>query len=139
VEGVGDHGCEYMTGGTVVVLGRTGRNFGAGMSGGIAFVLDEFGEFEHGGQCNTGMVELAHVTDRGELELLRRLVEQHARYTGSARAKRELGRWERAQRLFVAVVPTEYRKALERRADADAATAARRGLVIGEIGSARHG
>ena len=137
VEGVGDHGCEYMTGGTVVVLGRTGRNFGAGMSGGIAFVLDEFSELEQ--QCNTGMVELAHVTDSGELALLRRLVEQHARYTGSARAKRELGRWERAQRLFVAVVPTEYRKALERRADADAATAisaARRGMVIGE---ARHG
>jgi glutamate synthase domain-containing protein 3 len=86
-----------------------------------------------------GLVELAHVTDRGELELLRRLVEQHARYTGSARAKRELGRWERAQRLFVAVVPTEYRKAMERQADADAANAvpaARRGLVIGE---ARHG
>jgi glutamate synthase domain-containing protein 3 len=133
VEGVGDHGCEYMTGGTVVVLGRTGRNFAAGMSGGMAFVLDEFSELEQ--QCNTGMVELAHVTDFGQLELLRRLVEQHARYTGSARAKRELGRWERSQRLFVAVVPTEYRKALERRADADAANAspaARRGLVIGE-------
>jgi glutamate synthase (NADPH) large chain len=137
VEGVGDHGCEYMTGGTVVVLGRTGRNFAAGMSGGIAFVLDEFEELEQ--QCNKGMVELSHVTDSGDLALLRRLVEQHARYTGSARAKRELGRWERAQRLFVAVVPTEYRKALERRADADAATAARRGLVVGEIGSARHG
>jgi glutamate synthase domain-containing protein 3 len=133
VEGVGDHGCEYMTGGTVVVLGRTGRNFAAGMSGGVAFVLDEFSELEQ--QCNTGMVELAHVTDFGQLELLRRLVEQHARYTGSARAKRELGRWERSQRLFVAVVPTEYRKALERRADADAANASpatRRGLVIGE-------
>jgi glutamate synthase (NADPH/NADH) large chain len=137
VEGVGDHGCEYMTGGTVVVLGRTGRNFAAGMSGGIAFVLDEFEELAQ--QCNTGMVELAHVTDSGELALLRRLVEQHARYTGSGRAKRELGRWDRAQRLFVAVVPTEYRKALERQADADAANATpatRRGLVIGE---ARHG
>jgi len=137
VEGVGDHCCEYMTGGTVVVLGRTGRNFAAGMSGGIAFVLDEFGELEQ--QCNTGMVELARVTDSGELALLRRLVEQHARYTGSARAKRELGRWERAERLFFAVVPTEYRKALMQRANADAANmipATRRGLVIGE---ARHG
>jgi glutamate synthase domain-containing protein 3 len=137
VEGVGDHGCEYMTGGTVVVLGRTGRNFAAGMSGGVAFVLDEFAELEQ--QCNKGMVELSHVTDFGELEALRRLVEQHARYTGSARAKRELGRWDRAQKLFVAVVPTEYRKALERRADADAAAAnvaGRRGLVVGE---ARHG
>jgi glutamate synthase domain-containing protein 3 len=107
------------------------------MSGGMAFVLDEFSELEQ--QCNMGMVELAHVTDFGQLDLLRRLVEQHARYTGSARAKRELGRWDRAQRLFVAVVPTEYRKALERKADADAANAspaARRGLVIGE---ARHG
>jgi glutamate synthase (NADPH/NADH) large chain len=137
VEGVGDHCCEYMTGGTVVVLGRTGRNFAAGMSGGIAFVLDEFGELEQ--RCNTGMVELARVTDSGELALLRRLVEQHARYTGSARAKRELGRWERAERLFFAVVPTEYRKALMQRANADAANmipATRRGLVIGE---ARHG
>jgi glutamate synthase (NADPH/NADH) large chain len=137
VEGVGDHGCEYMTGGTVVVLGRTGRNFGAGMSGGVAFVLDEFGELEQ--QCNKALVELGPVTDSAQLDMLRRLVEQHARYTGSARAKRELGRWERAQRLFVAVVPTEYRKALERKADADAinaAPAARRGLVIGE---ARHG
>jgi glutamate synthase domain-containing protein 2/glutamate synthase domain-containing protein 3 len=137
VEGVGDHGCEYMTGGTVVVLGRTGRNFAAGMSGGIAFVLDEFGELER--RCNTGLVELSHVTDSGQRELLRHLVEQHARYTDSARAKRELGRWEKAEKLFVAVVPTEYRKALERQAEADAANvipAARRRLVIGEI---RHG
>ena len=137
VEGVGDHGCEYMTGGTVVVLGRTGRNFAAGMSGGVAFVLDEFEELEQ--QCNKGLVEIAHVTDLGELALLRRLVEQHARYTGSGRAKRELGRWDRAQHLFVTVVPTEYRKALERKAEADAANAipaARRGFVIGE---ARHG
>ncbi|MEO8580503.1 MAG: glutamate synthase large subunit, partial [Gemmatimonadales bacterium] len=138
VEGVGDHGCEYMTGGTVIVLGRTGRNFAAGMSGGIAFVLDEFGELEQ--QCNTGMVELAPVTDVSERELLRRLVEQHARYTGSARAKRELGQWDRAQKRFVAVVPREYRQALKVRSDADAAAAntniARRGLAIGD---ARHG
>jgi glutamate synthase domain-containing protein 3 len=124
VEGVGDHGCEYMTGGTVIVLGRVGRNFAAGMSGGTAFVLDEFGEMER--QCNMGLVDVGPVTEFGELERLRRLVEQHARYTGSARAKRELGRWERAGRLFVAVVPTEYRKALERSA-------------IREIGSVRHG
>jgi glutamate synthase domain-containing protein 2/glutamate synthase domain-containing protein 1/glutamate synthase domain-containing protein 3 len=121
VEGVGDHGCEYMTGGTVVVLGRTGRNFAAGMSGGIAFVLDEFGELES--RCNAAMVELTRVTARSDRELLRRLVEQHARYTGSARAKRELGRWEVSQRHFVAVVPREYRQALERRADAAAAAA----------------
>ncbi len=137
VEGVGDHGCEYMTGGTVVVLGRTGRNFAAGMSGGIAFVLDEFGELEQ--QSNTGLVELHRLTDSAHRHLLRELVERHARYTGSARAKRELGQWERAQRHFVAVVPTEYRKALERQADADAANvihSGRRGLAIGD---ARHG
>ena len=135
VEGVGDHGCEYMTGGTVVVLGRTGRNFAAGMSGGIAFVLDEFGELEQ--QCNAGMVELAPVTVSTERDLLRRLVEQHARFTGSARAKRELGQWDRSLRHFVAVVPKEYRKALERQSDvAAASTGARRGLFLGE---ARHG
>jgi glutamate synthase domain-containing protein 2/glutamate synthase domain-containing protein 1/glutamate synthase domain-containing protein 3 len=125
VEGVGDHGCEYMTGGTVVVLGRTGRNFAAGMSGGVAFVLDEFGEFEK--QCNSAMVELSRVTTRGDRELLRRLVEQHARYTGSARAKRELGRWEISLRHFLAVVPREYRAALERRGDAAAAAIAATG------------
>jgi glutamate synthase domain-containing protein 2/glutamate synthase domain-containing protein 3 len=128
VEGVGDHCCEYMTGGTVVVLGRTGRNFGAGMSGGIAFVLDESGEFER--RCNGAMVELAQVTDRHDRELLRRLVEQHARYTGSARAKHELGRWEISQRHFVAVMPREYKQALNRRTDA---------IVANVMGSARGG
>jgi glutamate synthase (NADPH/NADH) large chain len=84
------------------------------------------------------LVELAHVTEFGERELLRRLVEQHAHYTGSARAKRELGQWERTLKRFVAVVPREYRQALERQSEADAATAiavGRRGLSIGE---ARH-
>jgi glutamate synthase domain-containing protein 2/glutamate synthase domain-containing protein 3 len=108
VEGVGDHGCEYMTGGTVVVLGRTGRNFAAGMSGGMAFVLDEFGELQK--QCNTQMVQLGPVTDSGDRDMLRHLVEQHARFTGSARAKRELNRWDIALRHFVAVVPNEYRR-----------------------------
>jgi glutamate synthase (NADPH/NADH) large chain len=108
VEGVGDHGCEYMTGGTVVVLGRTGRNFAAGMSGGMAFVLDEFGELQQ--RCNTAMVRLGPVTDAGDRDLLRHLVEQHARFTGSARAKRELGRWDIAQRHFVSVVPLEYQR-----------------------------
>jgi len=108
VEGVGDHGCEYMTGGTVVVLGRTGRNFAAGMSGGLAFVLDEFGELQK--RCNTAMVQLGPVTDSTDRELLRHLVEEHARFTGSARAKRELGRWDIAQRHFVAVVPLEYKR-----------------------------
>ncbi len=113
VEGVGDHGCEYMTGGTVVVLGRTGRNFAAGMSGGMAFVLDEFGEFEK--QCNTAMVDLSRVTRPSDFELLRHLIEQHARFTGSARAKRELARWSVSRRHFIAVIPREYRLALESR------------------------
>jgi glutamate synthase (NADPH) large chain len=120
VEGVGDHGCEYMTGGTVVVLGPTGRNFAAGMSGGVAFVLDEFDQLER--NCNTAMVELTKVTDR-DSELLRRLLRLHARYTGSARAKRELARWEISQRHFVAVVPREYRQALERESNGAAASA----------------
>ena len=130
VEGVGDHGCEYMTGGTVVVLGRTGRNFAAGMSGGIAFVLDEFDELEM--RCNSAMVELTRVTDRADRQLLRRLVEQHARYTGSARAKRELGRWEASQKQFFAVVPHEYRRALDRQRETSVA-------MIGEatMGDAR--
>jgi glutamate synthase domain-containing protein 3 len=136
VEGVGDHGCEYMTGGTVVVLGRVGRNFGAGMSGGTAFVLDEFGELES--QCNKGLVDLVHVAEFGDRELLRRLVEQHALYTGSARAKRELGQWERALKRFVAVVPREYRQAIERQAQADAAAATATGPRGLRIGEARH-
>jgi glutamate synthase (NADPH/NADH) large chain/glutamate synthase (ferredoxin) len=140
VEGVGDHGCEYMTGGTVVVLGRIGRNFAAGMSGGLAFVLDEFDDVKQ--QCNTGLVDLVQVTDFGERDLLRHLVEQHARYTGSARAKRELGQWDRALRSFIVVVPREYRQALERQSDSAAGTGtdSRHGLsVVNGMRSARHG
>ena len=106
------------------------------MSGGIAFVLDEFGELER--QCNTGMVDLAQVTERSERDLLRRLVKQHARYTGSARAKRELGRWEASQRHFVAVVPREYRQALERRSEAVAAARDCGRVTDCHGGSARH-
>jgi glutamate synthase domain-containing protein 3 len=114
VDGVGDHGCEYMTGGVVVVLGRTGRNFAAGMSGGMAFVLDEAGEFER--RCNRALVELGPVADADARALLRRLVENHARYTGSARAKHTLARWDSMLRHFVSIVPLEYKKILERRA-----------------------
>ena len=122
VEGVGDHGCEYMTGGAVVVLGRTGRNFAAGMSGGLAFVLDEARTLE-GGRCNREMVELGPVVDASDRELLRRLVEQHARYTGSPRARHVLARWEQTLRHFVLVMPVEYRKALTRSRNADARVA----------------
>jgi glutamate synthase (NADPH/NADH) large chain len=137
VEGVGDHGCEYMTGGTVVVLGQAGRNFAAGMSGGIAFVLDEAGDFAK--RCNMAMVELeavpaeeAHVTaagdQAGELEshgrvdvnhleqsdvhILRTLIQRHQLYTGSTRAKAILDAFEAYLPKFVKIMPMEYRRAL---------------------------
>jgi glutamate synthase domain-containing protein 3 len=140
VEGVGDHGCEYMTGGTIVVLGRTGRNFAAGMSGGVAFVLDEFEQLET--QCNAAMVDLVPLVDFGDRDLVRHLVEQHARHTGSARAKRALAQWDRAERSFVAVVPREYRQALERQRDeanARAMAGGRHGMAIVDARSDRHG
>jgi glutamate synthase (NADPH/NADH) large chain/glutamate synthase (ferredoxin) len=110
VEGVGDHGCEYMTGGRVVVLGRTGRNFAAGMSGGIAYVLDEDGGFR--GRCNTELVgfEEPAETDADEL---RALVEEHFARTGSAVAERLLENWGSAVPQFVKVVPHDYKRALE--------------------------
>jgi glutamate synthase (NADPH) large chain len=113
VEGVGDHGCEYMTGGTVVVLGRTGRNFAAGMSGGIAYVLDEDGEFER--SCNTSMVLLETVESMDDREQLRALIERHVRYTGSARGKRILERFDTLLPKFVRVIPAEYKRVLEER------------------------
>jgi glutamate synthase (NADPH/NADH) large chain len=140
VEGVGDHGCEYMTGGTVVVLGRIGRNFAAGMSGGLAFVLDEFDLVKQ--HCNLAMVDLIPVADLGERDTLRHLVEQHARYTGSARAKRLLSQWDRSTRNFYAVMPREYRAALERQRDAEQATriaGGRGGLAIVDARIDRHG
>ncbi|MBI5699404.1 glutamate synthase large subunit [Candidatus Saganbacteria bacterium] len=107
VEGVGDHGCEYMTGGRVVILGKTGRNFGAGMSGGIAYVYDEDRTFKS--RCNPGMVELLKLTDE-DRSLLKELLAKHHTYTGSERAKSaEIER-------FVKVMPVEYRKVLERKA-----------------------
>ena len=116
VEGVGSHGCEYMTGGVVVVLGRTGRNFAAGMSGGMAFVLDEGRDFER--RCNRDLVELESVADVGDRDMLRRLVERHARFTGSPRARHALAHWEQSIRQFVLVMPIEYRQALARVRDA---------------------
>jgi glutamate synthase domain-containing protein 2/glutamate synthase domain-containing protein 3 len=113
VEGVGDHACEYMTGGIVVVLGQTGRNFAAGMSGGIAFVLNDDGAFEQ--HCNTSMVELESVSDRADQLLLKRLVEHHARCTGSARARQLLADWRGARPRFVRVMPLDYKKVLMQR------------------------
>jgi glutamate synthase domain-containing protein 2/glutamate synthase domain-containing protein 3 len=114
VEGVGDHGCEYMTGGRVVVLGPTGRNFAAGMSGGLAYVLDEQARFER--VCNRGMVTLTALEDPLEIDGVRRLVERHAEYTGSERARALLADWDDAVRHFVRVVPNDYRRMLEAQA-----------------------
>jgi glutamate synthase (NADPH/NADH) large chain len=140
VEGVGDHGCEYMTGGCVVVLGDTGRNFAAGMSGGVAYVLDEDGMFEK--RCNLAMVELEPISDEAEAlesidhqggdmethglvdlmhdlssrdeQRLRLLIEKHRQLTGSAKAAAILDNWENYRSRFVKVMPVEYRKALQK-------------------------
>jgi glutamate synthase (NADPH/NADH) large chain len=138
-EGVGDHGCEYMTGGIVVIIGRTGRNFAAGMSGGIAYVLDEVGDFAQ--RCNMAMVELEPVPEEDDLleklhhhggdlahkgrvdvssnmnrhdeERLYQLISNHMHYTHSARAKEILENWETYRPKFVKVMPVEYRRALQ--------------------------
>jgi glutamate synthase (ferredoxin) len=121
VEGVGDHGCEYMTGGRVVVIGRTGRNFAAGMSGGLAYVLDESGDggvagSEFGRVCNKEMVGLFPLSDADEMEIVRRMIERHAEYTGSPIAKVLLDDWQTAVGRFVRVVPNDYRRVLEAQA-----------------------
>ncbi len=130
VEGCGDHGCEYMTGGTVVVLGATGRNFAAGMSGGVAYVYDPDGDFEK--KCNTSMVNLERVTsskEQGDRSawhsqsreserecdevILKRLIERHFKHTGSTRARNLLDDWANGRAKFVKVFPTDYKRALE--------------------------
>jgi glutamate synthase (NADPH/NADH) large chain len=146
VEGVGDHGCEYMTGGVIVVLGETGRNFAAGMSGGIAYVLDEKGDFKD--RCNLAMVELEPVPEEdealetldhqgGDLEThgkvdissdmtrfdalrLRRRIEKHLHYTGSTVARNILDNWNDMLPKFVKVMPVDYRRALEEMKQAQA-------------------
>ena len=138
VEGTGDHGCEYMTGGTVAVLGKTGRNFAAGMSGGIAYVYDEDGQFAR--RCNTAMVSLENVlagseqqammdpglwhgglTDEGQLK---KLLEDHNRWTGSKRARELLDTWDTARSRFVKVFPIEYKRALAEMANRKSVLAA---------------
>jgi glutamate synthase (NADPH/NADH) large chain/glutamate synthase (ferredoxin) len=109
VEGVGDHGCEYMTGGRVVVLGRTGRNFAAGMSGGVAYVLDEDGRFER--RCNMELVGFDPLEPE-DVDVLRALVSEHAERTGSPVAARVLERWDDMLRHFVKVMPYDYKRAL---------------------------
>ena len=112
VEGVGDHGCEYMTGGVVVVLGDTGRNFGAGMSGGEAFVLDEEDTFEQ--KVNRGMVRVESLTDDRDRQLVRRLVERHYHHTGSAKAERMLADWDRFVDQFHKVMPEAFAQQVEK-------------------------
>ena len=130
VEGLGDHGCEYMTGGTVAVLGKTGRNFAAGMSGGVAYVYDEDGKFAT--RCNTAMVSMDKVVTTAEQHthdqsdwhaeesdeaLLKRLLQDHNRWTGSKRARELLDTWAESRLKFVKVFPNEYKRALLERKD----------------------
>ncbi|MFZ5626173.1 MAG: glutamate synthase large subunit [Bacillota bacterium] len=111
VEGVGDHGCEYMTGGRVVVLGKTGRNFAAGMSGGIAYVLDEDGTFQQ--RCNKEMVLLERLENEREIEEVKTMITKHARYTGSAVAEAVLADWDNKITQFVKVIPRDYKRMIE--------------------------
>ena len=111
VEGVGDHGCEYMTGGRVVVIGPTGRNFAAGMSGGIAYVLDEAGDFH--ARCNTAMVHLERLEAEDEIQLVEGMIRRHAIFTKSAVAERVLDNWEAMVPKFVKLYPKDYKRMLE--------------------------
>lgn len=119
VEGTGDHGCEYMTGGRVVVLGKTGRNFAAGMSGGFAYIYDEDGGFEK--RCNTAMVALEKLPPEDDSSL-KKLIEDHHRWTGSRKARDILDHWASAREHFVKVFPHEYRRALAEMAQKKAAS-----------------
>src|SRR3989338_2267605 len=112
VEGIGDHGCEYMTGGRVLILGDTGINFAAGMSGGIAYVLDENQLFDT--RCNLEMVDIEPVVDAQDIAFIYRYLQRHIQYTGSKYAGRILENWEEMLPVFVKVMPIDYRRALER-------------------------
>ena len=140
VEGIGDHGCEYMTGGKVVVVGKTGRNFAAGMSGGVAYVLDELQLFDT--LCNLDMVDLENVWHEEDVVFLHDILEQHLQYTGSKQARWVLEHWRSMVGRFVKVMPVDYRKAIERlrakesrEGEFEAATEE----VFGEVSSNRSG
>ena len=111
VEGIGDHGCEYMTGGRAVILGKTGRNFGAGMSGGIAYVYDGEKSFEK--KCNLSTFELEKLKVKEDLDELKELIEKHFRYTGSSVAKKILDNWKKETHNFVKVMPTDFKRVLQ--------------------------
>ncbi len=111
VEGVGDHCCEYMTGGRVVVIGKTGRNFAAGMSGGIAYVLDEEGNFDY--YCNKGLVDLSPVEDAADIQELQFLLNKHLLHTNSEKAQDILVNWNKYLPKFIKIIPFEYKKVLQ--------------------------
>jgi len=111
VEAIGDHGCEYMTGGRVIVLGRTGRNFAAGMSGGIAYILDEAGDFSS--RCNMELVALEKLTDTNEIEEVWKMIQRHRTFTESERAARILANWQEFVPKFVKVMPKDYSRVLK--------------------------
>ncbi|MCE1253473.1 MAG: glutamate synthase subunit alpha, partial [Anaerolineae bacterium] len=111
VEGVGDHGCEYMTGGRAIILGRTGRNFAAGMSGGVAYVYDKDGDFKK--RCNLEMVDLDALEDPDEINEVEKMIRRHAKYTASTLALSILARWKESQPRFVKVMPRDYKRMLE--------------------------
>ena len=111
VEGIGDHGCEYMTGGRALILGKTGRNFAAGMSGGIAWVYNVDGDFEE--RCNTEMVDLDPLSLKDE-EQIKTLLRKHISLTGSKLAQQILNDWDRVSARFVKVYPKEYKKVIEK-------------------------
>ncbi|MGH9309091.1 MAG: glutamate synthase large subunit, partial [Vicinamibacterales bacterium] len=134
VEGVGDHGCEYMTAGRVVVIGRTGRNFAAGMSGGVAYVLDVDGQFER--RCNTQMVDLERLCETEDLDFVRMMLRRHVRYTSSGRAVRLLADWLEEHARFVKVIPRDYKRV--RLAEARAKSENRE-LAFAELVGVGHG
>ncbi|MCP3678048.1 MAG: glutamate synthase large subunit [Deltaproteobacteria bacterium] len=111
VEAVGDHGCEYMTGGRVVILGPTGRNFAAGMSGGVAYIFDNGGDFHH--RCNREMVELERLEESEELEEVKGMIQRHVEYTKSRRGRKILDRWGEMASKFVKVIPMDYKRVLD--------------------------
>tara|TARA_B100001765_G_C19413381_1_gene297724 strand:- start:195 stop:803 length:609 start_codon:yes stop_codon:yes gene_type:complete len=117
VEAIGDHGCEYMTGGRIVIIGPTGRNFAAGMSGGIAYVLDQDQTFKK--RCNPGMIALETVADDDDL-LLQHLLTQHIKLTGSIVAQKLLAQWNKTRSQFVKVMPRDYKRVLQAEAKARA-------------------
>jgi len=117
IEGVGDHGCEYMTGGRVVILGETGRNFGAGMSGGIGYVLDEDGEFAS--RINPTTIDIDDPIEADDLETLQRLIRSHFKYTRSQKADDVLRKWDSYAPKFVKVFPKDYKRALSDRLAAE--------------------